>query len=305
LVINTHEKKEKFRKLSDLKHRALINGIGFLVVFAFIIFAEFPYFKWFFTAAVALLCSVALWEFYELAKKKHLTPPKSLGIILSIIYLFAVFIALQNFDFRGTTHLPWLMLIIMFLSSFIPYAIKAKDSMMNIAILIFGYVYITIPLSLVLGIVYFFVFAFGQDRLFEGSWWLAYCVAVTKCGDMGGYFIGRKFGKHKLAISLSPNKTFEGAIGGLISSISASVLLCFIGKQYGVFLTFSYLSAFFLGLSVGILGQMGDLAESLLKRDAKVKDSNRIPGVGGILDEIDSLIFTIPVIYLFLMFYYT
>jgi phosphatidate cytidylyltransferase len=122
---------------------------------------------------------------------------------------------------------------------------------------------------------------------------------------MGGYFVGRFLGRHKLAEELSPNKTKEGALGGLIAAILMSVLLLFIGQRWGgVFSRFSYTEFIFLGLVMGFLGQVGDLAESLLKRDVGVKDSNKIPGVGGLLDMVDSLLFTSPLVYLFLKFHY-
>jgi phosphatidate cytidylyltransferase len=90
----------------------------------------------------------------------------------------------------------------------------------------------------------------------------------------------------------------EGAIGGFCSAVALSILFCTIGRSVGWELSFWH--AAWLGMVIGVLGQIGDLAESLLKRDASVKDSNRIPGIGGVLDLLDSVLFTSPVVYFFI-----
>ena len=115
--------------------------------------------------------------------------------------------------------------------------------------------------------------------------------------DVGAYFVGKFLGKHKLS-KLSPNKTLEGAVMGLVTAIAVSVLMYYLGRKFA-FENFSFtlFRSIWLGALIGVLGQAGDLAESLLKRDAKVKDSNQIPGLGGILDMLDSLLFTAPFTY--------
>jgi phosphatidate cytidylyltransferase len=123
-------------------------------------------------------------------------------------------------------------------------------------------------------------------------------IAVTKITDVGAYFVGKLFGKHPLAPYLSPRKTIEGAIGGFCSAVALSLFFCIIGRSVGWDL--SVWHAAWLGMVIGILSQVGDLAESLLKRDAAVKDSNRIPGIGGVLDLLDSVLFTSPVVYFFI-----
>jgi phosphatidate cytidylyltransferase len=123
---------------------------------------------------------------------------------------------------------------------------------------------------------------------------LATVLLITKLGDIGAYLVGSRFGKTPLIPRISPKKTIEGAIGGLIFSI----LGAFISRP---FLGFSYLHLIVLGIVFGIVGQLGDLSESLIKRDCQVKDSGKIlPGMGGILDEIDSLLFTAPTFYFYM-----
>ena len=119
-------------------------------------------------------------------------------------------------------------------------------------------------------------------------------IFVTKCGDVGAYAAGNLFGKHKFTPLLSPKKTWEGLFGGLLASVLTAVGLSFAGPvfQYGI----GEAAAF--GLVVGIAGVFGDLAESLIKRDIGTKDAAKsIPGMGGVLDVIDSLLFAAPVAY--------
>lgn len=116
--------------------------------------------------------------------------------------------------------------------------------------------------------------------------------------DSVAYFIGRKFGKHKLFERVSPNKTWEGAIGGFIGAVTAFLIAGTIALPY-----LSLGHALICGCIIGVFGQLGDLVESLLKRDADVKDSSSlIPGHGGVLDRFDSLLFVAPLIFFYLDF---
>ncbi len=111
--------------------------------------------------------------------------------------------------------------------------------------------------------------------------------------DIGCYYIGTKFGKHKLAPVISPNKTIEGSLGGIICAVLGAVVV-------GLFIDLQWYLAMFAGLICTIFAQLGDLSESLIKRDAGVKDSGTsLPGHGGFLDRTDSFILTLPVMYYF------
>ena len=117
------------------------------------------------------------------------------------------------------------------------------------------------------------------------------------CSDTGAYLVGRTFGKHKLGTPVSPRKTVEGTIGGLVVGTLTSFVLSMILLKG----TLSWGNAVFIGLLLSVLGQLGDLSASLMKRTAGVKDSGDvIPGHGGFLDRCDSLIFTTPVLYYYL-----
>jgi phosphatidate cytidylyltransferase len=127
-----------------------------------------------------------------------------------------------------------------------------------------------------------------------GLQWLILAFAATFSLDTGAYAIGRLIGKHKLAPSISPGKTWEGAAGGFLAAIGATIgLVALLGD-----ITVAYWQAAMLGAGIGVVGQIGDLAESKLKRIARVKDSGiLIPGHGGLLDRLDSLVLVFPLVY--------
>lgn len=130
-------------------------------------------------------------------------------------------------------------------------------------------------------------------HLDPGVAWLFTVMAITWLQDTGAYFAGRAFGRHRMAPILSPKKTWEGAIGGLVGAMLGGML-----GQWLLGLPVSLLVAALLGLVGGVLGPLGDLAESLIKRQVGLKDIGRIiPGHGGVLDRADSLLFTMPVLY--------
>ncbi len=280
-------------KSHDLGIRTLINGVSALLIALLIFLAHYPALRWLFAAVVAAVGALAVWEYDSLVKKKGILPAVALSIITVILYIFAVFIKTQGPYSWGNnliSLLPVMILGAAFLASFIYFAIRELPPITHVSTTFFGILYIAIPLGLFNNIIF----------AVEGLWWIIYLIAVTKSADIGGYFIGSAFGKRKLALKLSPKKTLEGALGGLIASIVMSLILCCLGKKFGVFAYFTYLEAVGMGLLLGILGQIGDLAESFLKRDAGVKDSNTLPGVGGLLDMVDSLLFTAPLVYLYL-----
>lgn len=116
---------------------------------------------------------------------------------------------------------------------------------------------------------------------------------IVFAGDTGAYYTGRNLGKHKLAPRISPGKTIEGSIGGLVANMLAVVI-----AHYTFFPELPLISAIPLALIMGVLGQIGDLCESMLKRGAHIKDAAHIiPGHGGLLDRLDSIVFNAPVLY--------
>jgi phosphatidate cytidylyltransferase len=130
----------------------------------------------------------------------------------------------------------------------------------------------------------------GPNR---GTLALALAVFVPKCGDIGAYFTGRWLGRHRMTPVLSPKKTWEGAAGGLAASVLATLGVASLGPV----LPGAWAAAGF-GVTVGLAGMVGDLAESLIKRDCGQKDASQVvPGFGGVLDVVDSVVFAAPVAY--------
>jgi phosphatidate cytidylyltransferase len=130
-----------------------------------------------------------------------------------------------------------------------------------------------------------------------GAWLVLFVLFCTWACDTGAFFAGRAFGRRKLAPTLSPGKTVEGAVGGLFAALAMAALL-------GAALRMEITAALLLGALAGVLGQVGDLCESAIKRDLGLKDFGSIlPGHGGILDRFDSLLLTAPAIYTLLRFW--
>lgn len=152
----------------------------------------------------------------------------------------------------------------------------------------------------VLGIVYVFLaWRWSYDLRAINRFWLLYALAINWVGDVAAFYVGRTFGRHKLAPRVSPGKSWEGAVGSILVTVGAGV---WYGKATGLPLQpwqFAALSAV-----ANVAGQLGDLAESALKRGAGVKDSGTLlPGHGGFLDRLDSSLFTLPVVYFFLTWF--
>ncbi len=133
----------------------------------------------------------------------------------------------------------------------------------------------------------------------DGMGWVVAALTITWSNDTAAYFAGRFLGRHKLYPAVSPNKTWEGFFGGMVGSVVGM----FVARAFFFPHVFTVVDCVFLGICGGILGPIGDLCESMLKRAYGVKDSGvAIPGHGGILDRIDALIFNAPLVYVYLLF---
>ena len=154
--------------------------------------------------------------------------------------------------------------------------------------------------ALTLGIIYIFG-AWRTAALLRAMnpWWLVFGLVVSWIGDTGAYYVGRRYGRHKLAPRVSPGKTWEGAAASaVVSAIAGALALPRLIPGVGV------VEALLLALAANVAGQVGDLAESAIKRGAGVKDSGTLlPGHGGLLDRVDSSMFALPVLYAILATY--
>jgi phosphatidate cytidylyltransferase len=224
----------------------------------------------------------SLHEFYRMIR-----PPVQKGLMIItyvlIVFLFSSLILREHFY---VAILPLFFMIpfgSMLLSS-------SRDNLLKrdgIGLTIVGPFYVCLPLMLLLLIA----------RLPQGNLWILYLLSVIFAGDTASFYVGRRFGKHGL-IHVSPGKTWEGSVGGLLAN---AVIAGIFGSIF--FPSLSLASIMVLAISIGISGQIGDLVESLFKRSSDLKDSGTLlPGHGGLLDRIDSLLFAIPVLYLYLGF---
>lgn len=283
------------QRMADLSRRLVVSIIVGSAVAALIAFSSHPWVSWVLMAVVATLAAIGVWEYAQLAVEKEIKPRSQLMMAIAVLEVIAFYASLVFVDFP---QLPVLVLASAAVIFFLAHFNQTSNALPNIAVQFFGVCYVAVPLSFLLGVLYPFP---HHGAIQEGKWWLAYLIAVTKVTDIGAYFVGRLWGKTPLAPFLSPKKTVEGAIAGLLCAVGMSLWIQCLGEYYAPDLFhLTRIESIWLGLLMGVFGQIGDLAESLLKRDAVVKDSNRLPGLGGILDLVDSLLLSTPVLYFFL-----
>lgn len=235
---------------------------------------------------------IGLYEFYDITRKSGFSPFRLSGIGIGV-WLFVTY----WLSIRKNSHIDYhffrqeILLVLIFCLLLIQtFTRGTKDAIKNISVTIFGIFYVFFLLS----------FAITLRYLPNGIYILIMVLLVSKFGDIGGYLLGRKYGKHKLSKVVSPNKTVEGACFSLLFSVLIAVIFNLIPQTKVISLSWSIL----FGIIVGFSALLGDLAESLLKRDANVKDSSQlVPAFGGILDVIDCLLVSMPVAYYFLIFF--
>jgi len=257
--------------------KRILSAAAFLPLFVLLVQFGTPVHFFLFVSAAIL---VGLYEFYRMAEAGGLHPLTPLGM--------AGGLALAGLQFFGASA-PWLafalagwvmlLLIVLLLVSADPKGAASRG-----AVTLLGMVYVAGLLS----------FPALLRAMEAGSVYVYYLVLVTWAGDVGALYVGTTLGKRPLYPSISPHKTVEGGLGGLACSVLASCAAkLWFWERLGMVQMLS------LGLGLGIIGQVGDLCESMLKRSFGVKDTGTlIPGHGGVLDRVDSLLFTGPVLYL-------
>jgi phosphatidate cytidylyltransferase len=219
---------------------------------------------------------------------------------------------------RSPSQLQWLLILLIafVVISLIIELFRGKTSpVFNLASTAFGVLYVSVSFGTFIGIRELFLNDFPLPRFLSvvglqpaevarelsyrwGGYTVISILASIWICDTAAQFVGLKYGKHKLFPRVSPNKSWEGAVSGFVAAIGAAVL-----ARYLLLPFFSVGESVVIGFVVGVFGQLGDLAESLLKRDAGVKDSSAIiPGHGGMLDRFDSLLFVAPILYLYFDF---
>ncbi|HEX8309808.1 MAG TPA: phosphatidate cytidylyltransferase [Chthoniobacteraceae bacterium] len=252
-----------------------------------------------------LICGlglIALWEYYTMLDRKGLPNFKfigmSCGLLLSAgsFYYFRKVGPEQSYDFEVAT-LLFFMLVVFARQMFQ----KTRDisPLETMAYTVFGLFYVPWLFSFMTKIVY--IMPLDQAGHITGHFYVLWLILVTKFSDMGAYITGSLIGKHPLVPHISPKKTWEGFFGALAFSVMGGCgLLALIPEKLGAL---RQIDAVILGLILGFAAIIGDLAESIIKRSADAKDSGSfLPGIGGALDLIDSLLFTAPLLFFYLRF---
>lgn len=247
----------------------VIAGLLLVPLFIFIIIGGTPLY-----IGEAIIISMALHEFYKAFERKDIEPLYYIG------YIFSIYLIIKNY-FTLPAFYTYTLIFVLFLISIIS-ILRVKKNIMDIVITFFGIFYVAVLIDFIV---------LTMDDFSKGSIyvWLIFIIAFIT--DIFAYFTGYLFGKHKLIPKVSPKKTVEGSIGGIIGS----TIMCVV---FGYFFEIDLKLIVFLGLFGSIVAQFGDLFASSIKRYVGIKDYGKlIPGHGGILDRFDSVILVAPFVY--------
>ncbi len=275
--------------MSDLKQRLSTGFIFIVIVFGSTVLSAYTY------ASIFLLASVlGQIEFYRLIRKSGGNPQTITGVVSGIVLFSTNFLYVQS-SFQELGLLVY-NIPILFSIFIIELYRKNKQPFFNIAYTILGIVYIALPFTLLNYLMF-------DPRYYSSFEFYPHITAgVLFCmwaNDSWAYLVGRKFGKTKLFESVSPKKTWEGFIGGIVFSIFFAIIISFLATALKM------LDWIVIAIILSVAGTAGDLIESKLKRSLNLKDSgNILPGHGGILDRFDALILAIPfiIVYIFIRF---
>lgn len=255
--------------------------VGIPIVISLILYGGIP-----FLALVLGLTFFGLLEFYDMMVHKGIKVPKYFFVGNGLVFI--ILSALHN---KNTLIFCFFLLYILLSTILVQiFRNEPENSLLNAGVSFLGIMYVS----------WLNVHFIYLRELENGFFYVLLVFLVIWVNDSAAYFIGTKLGQKKLCPKISPNKTWEGALGGFVFSVLTTVLA---GWVMNFFLTpnFTLVQLLVLGGLISLAGQLGDLAESLFKRDAGIKDSgNLIPGHGGILDRFDSLLFAVPLVYFYL-----
>ena len=242
-----------------------------------------PRLELFFMLFCAVLSSVGIHEFYVMAGRKGMKPEHVFGVVMGGLVVVSAYWG--NLDitsmvfFLGTALMAWVHIL------------RGAWSISGLIASVFGVFYVGwLPAHLVL---------LHQRPGIGAGLVMLLCVAVI-VSDSGAYFTGKMIGKHKLAARVSPNKTWEGAVGGVVAAMLFGAALYWLRIRLGweIYPKWSLLAYVGAAMVLAVVEQIGDLVESMIKRDAGVKDSGGLfPGHGGVLDRCDGFLFAAPVLY--------
>jgi len=270
-----------------MKQRIITALCGIPLLLAFVWFNphQFPLL----ILPVAAFAALGALEFYRLGSLSGARPLTLLGVVWAVLFVVNAHLdATYEVDYL----LPSLLASAVVLPLIWLFLFSRERAFVSWAWTLAGILYIGWMLSH-----YVSLREFDQD-LDQGRGWVILVLFSTFACDTGAFLTGRAWGRHPLAPAVSPGKTWEGAVGGFVAGPAAALIIYTLLDAADLSLPLSYAQTVFLGCLVGLFAQLGDLFESLLKRRAGVKDSgNLMPGHGGVLDRMDSLVFTGAIVY--------
>lgn len=233
-----------------------------------------------------LIGTASVYEFYRMVHTENTRPLLVLGVGATVVGLGLVSTVLIGLLPYSVLPFSIVAVLLLYIASLFQ---KTVRPIQDVAYSLFGLIYAAIP------------FAFFMSLGFIQGSYNAYIplgfLILLWTNDTGAYLAGKSFGRHKLFERISPNKTWEGFVGGVVLAVLAGMIL---SHYFGVFPFWCWVC---MALIIGVFGTLGDLVESLLKRNIGVKDSgNILPGHGGLLDRFDGLLMAAPLVYLFLRF---
>ena len=233
-----------------------------------------------FSALVFLFTGLALYEFFTLLRAAKIPCYRLFGVAMGVIIPIVVYLE-QGSTRSGEVLFLILGCLFLFVMQFSH--TNNEEALVGISLTLFGILYVSWFLSFLIKIRF----------LQGGSLWVAYLLMVTKAGDIGAYLVGSVLGRHHWMPHISPKKSVEGLAGGWAASMLVSAAF----KSF-LPLTWNTPHLVVLGFLIAIVGQIGDLSESLMKRFCHAKDSGGLlPGMGGVMDAVDSVLFTAPIFY--------
>lgn len=256
-----------------------------------------PYTNWLFLIIAGLAFAAGLFEFFTLTKKLELKADASLGYLGAAVFFVA-------FLFDAPTRFPDLLfltiavfIITVFISQTFRFQADFSKMLTGVGATVLGVFYVAFLGGFIISTRVGFENSIVPNL---STKLLSFFFLILMGSDSGAYFAGRAFGKHKLAPKISPGKTWEGSVGGIIASLAFAAIAHF---WFLPELSLAY--ALPLAAVMSVVGALGDLAESAMKRGSDVKDAaNILPGHGGLLDRLDSLVFNAPILYYFAKFYF-
>jgi phosphatidate cytidylyltransferase len=235
-----------------------------------------------FDATIALVCVLALHEFLALGTRKGYDIPIVLCMLV-MLFIIAAFILEQV-----SVEMGMFVTLLLIPASYVFRNTSVEDSLPSSAIAVLATMYVGMLGGSLIRLRSDFGPVIGPNLIY-------FNLLVVWLGDAGAYYVGKRFGKHKLSPRISPKKTVEGLVGGIAMSVITALVI-----HFTFFPQMHLIHAIVAGVILSITGVIGDLAESMWKRSAAVKDSGTlIPGHGGFLDRFDSILFTAPILYVY------